>query len=393
MSQNESFPFELGKIYPVNLDISKPWYIEYKVWHHGRGELVTKRITGEINRIHNKEERVSAARFVRGELNALLKEGWTIGRKETTKTIFKHLPIHEALEAAFEIKKGTTREGTWKEYVALLKDIKKYLADKGAGKEKIGKLNTQMLEDFLDEVVKTKENKTRNNKLTNIRALLRLINRREKVWDHIPGLDIPKLPTTTNKHTVFSRPQLLANKKACLEMGEDYLWLFCQFIFFTLARPGELRRLKVGHLDMFDDRIYIPGENAKGRSGEWIDMYPPLKDLVIQHNIHKAPKNHYVFSSSQNPGPEPVGKNYFYKRHVKLLEEVGLDSSELEYTMYSYKHSGCCHLYLAKVDLLSIQRQCRHKSPEQTMKYLRDLGTLRKKDHFSQVEAILKYFI
>ena len=349
---------------------------------------MTRRIMGNINRIHNKEERLRAARSVRDEVNALLKEGWTIGQKETVKTAFKHLTIHEALEAAFEIKKGSTREGTWKEYVALLKDLKKYLKDKGARKEKIGKLNTHMLEDFLDEVLKTKENKTRNNKLTNIRALLRLINRREKVWDQIPGLDIPKLATTTNKHTVFSRPQLQANKKACIEMGEDYLWLFCQFIFYTLARPGELRRLKVEHLDMLDDRIYIPGENAKGRSGEWIDMYPPLKDLIIEQNMHKAPKSHYVFSSDQKPGPEPVGKNYFYKRHVKLLEEVGLESSELEYTMYSYKHSGCCHLYLAKVDLLSIQRQCRHKSPEQTMKYLRDLGTLRKKDHFSKVEAI-----
>ena len=388
MSQNETFPFELGKIFPANLDISKRWYIEYKVWHHGQGELVSRRMMGNINRIHNKEERLKAARFIRDEINALLKEGHTIGQKETVKTLFKHLSIPDALEAAFEIKKGSIREGTWKDYVAMQKNLKKHLKQRGWLKEKIGKLTTSMVEDFLDELIKTRANKTRNNNLTNIRALLRLINRREKIWTEIPGLDIPMLATTTNKHTVFSRAQLQENKKTCLEIGEEYLWLFCQFIFYTLARPGELRMLKVEHLDMLDDRIYIPGENAKGRSGDWIDMYPPLKDLIIEHNLHKAPKNQYVFSSDQKPGTNPVGKNYFYKRHVKLLEKVGLDSSEMDYTMYSYKHSGCCHLYIAKVDLLSIQRQCRHKSPEQTMKYLRDLGTLRKKDHFSKVEAI-----
>jgi integrase len=388
MSQNETYPFELGKIFPANLDVSKRWYIEYKVWHHGQGELVSRRMMGNINRIHNKEERLKAARFIRDEINALLKEGHTIGQKETVKTLFKHLLIPDALEAAFEIKKGSIREGTWKDYVAMLKNFKKHLKQRGWVKDKIGKLTTPMGEDFLDELIKIRANKTRNNNLTNIRALLRLINRREKIWTEIPGLDIPMLATTTNKHTVFSRAQLQENKKACLEMGEEYLWLFCQFIFYTLARPGKLRMLKVEHLDMLDDRIYIPGENAKGRSGEWIDMYPPLKDLIIQHNLHKAPKSYYVFSSGQEPGPDPVGKNYFYKRHVKLLEKVGLDSSDLDYTMYSYKHSGCCHLYIAKVDLLSIQRQCRHKSPEQTMKYLRDLGTLRKKDHFSKVEAI-----
>jgi hypothetical protein len=56
MSQNETFPFELGKIYLSNLDISKRWYIEYKVWHHGKGELVTRRMMNDINRIHNKEK-------------------------------------------------------------------------------------------------------------------------------------------------------------------------------------------------------------------------------------------------------------------------------------------------------------------------------------------------
>jgi hypothetical protein len=54
---------------------------------------------------------------------ALLKEGWTIGQKETVKAIFKHLTIHEALEAAFEIKKG----GTWKDCLVMLKSLKKHL--------------------------------------------------------------------------------------------------------------------------------------------------------------------------------------------------------------------------------------------------------------------------
>lgn len=262
MSQNETYPFELGKIFPANLDISKRWYIEYKVWYHGQGELVPRRMMGNINRIHNKEERLKAARFIRDEINALLKEGHTIDQKETVKTLFKHLSIPDALEVAFEIKKGSIREGTWKDYVAMQKNLKKHLKQRGWLKEKIGKLITSMVEDFLDELIKTRANKTRNNNLTNICALLRLINRREKIWTEIPGLDIPMLATTTNKHTVFSRAQLQENKKACLEIGEEYLWLFCQFIFYTLARPGELRMLKVEHLDMHDDRIYIPGEFA-----------------------------------------------------------------------------------------------------------------------------------
>ena len=73
MSQEESFPFELAKIFSC-LDIYKRWYIEYKVWHHGEGELVTRRMRNDINRTHNKEERLKAARFVPDEENAFLKE-------------------------------------------------------------------------------------------------------------------------------------------------------------------------------------------------------------------------------------------------------------------------------------------------------------------------------
>ena len=82
MSQEECFPFKLAKINPPNLDISKRWYIEYKIWHHGKGELVLQRIMGNINRIHNKEERLKAAKSVRDEMNVILKEGHTIGKKQ-----------------------------------------------------------------------------------------------------------------------------------------------------------------------------------------------------------------------------------------------------------------------------------------------------------------------
>lgn len=244
-----------------------------------------------------------------------------------------------------------------------------------------------MIEAYLDELSKTKSNKTRNNHLTNIRALLNLINGRERIWHIIPGKEIKKLSTTTNLHAVFSKEQIKKNREACNELGEEYLWLFCEFMLYSLARPAELRKLKVEDLDVDGERIYFRGENSKGGAGEWIDMYPPLKAKIVENKLHMAPKSYYVFSAEQTPGPNPVGINYFYKRHLKMLNSLGLAGSDMNYTLYSYKHSGCCHLYNDIKDVLIIQQQCRHKSPEQTMGYLRDLGLFRKKEHFSKVTA------
>lgn len=80
-----------------------------------------------------------------------------------------------------------------------------------------------------------------------------------------------------------------------------------------------------------------------------------------------------------------VSDDYIFGRHVKVLEKIGMDKQG--YDLYSFKHSGACNLYLSGVDLLQIQRQCRHKSVEQTMRYLRDLEMFRKKDHFDKVKS------
>ena len=54
--QAEVFPFNLGKIYPPDLDISKSWYIKFKVWGHSKGELVIRREMGGMNKVHNKND-------------------------------------------------------------------------------------------------------------------------------------------------------------------------------------------------------------------------------------------------------------------------------------------------------------------------------------------------
>lgn len=85
---------------------------------------------------------------------------------------------------------------------------------------------------------------------------------------------------------------------------------------------------------------------------------------------------------------EQIGKNYFYKLNRKVLEATGQDKNSRNFDIYSYKHTGCIALHNAGVPLIDIMRQCRHKTPEQTMKYLRELDLFRKKGHLQKVEAI-----
>jgi integrase len=388
MSQ-ETFPYELAEIYPKSRDITKSWYIKFFIWHHQEGKLVEKRVTGEINRIHTKEERLQAAKFIQEEINALLEDGWTIGKEPgEPKRKIKSLTVEEALNVALEIKKGSIRETTYNKYPAMVNGFTEWLRKTGRGHLKIPNLNSEIIHHYMDYIKKKGlGNKTYNNYKININALLNTLNKRERMWDNLPTQDVVFLPTESNKHAAYTKDQLIDNRKACIELGHEYLWLYIQFIYYTLARPSDLRMLKVENIELEEDRIFIPSL-TKGRKGKYVDIYPPLKQIIVEAGICQYPKKFYVFSNRQAPGPQKIGQNYFYKKHKKVLEKTGLHESNRNYDLYSYKHSGNINLYNSGVDLVSIMNQNRHETPEQTMKYLRELGLFRKKDHFDMVQAI-----
>ena len=66
-------------------------------------------------------------------------------------------------------------------------------------------------------------------------------------------------------------------------------------------------------------------------------------------------------------------------------EAVRLKESDKSYDVYGYKHSGAINMYLSGIEIVNIQRQCRHKTLDQTMIYLRELDCFRKRDHLDKV--------
>ncbi len=174
-------------------------------------------------------------------------------------------------------------------------------------------------------------------------------------------------------HLPFSNAQLSAIQEKLLEQGDKQLLLFISFIYYTFARPTEeVRLLQVK--DIREKTIFIPSRRAKNNKGEHITIHPDLEVLIKEHGLRDYPKDYYIFTADQKPGEVPAGVNYFYKRHKKLLEELGL--ADQSYTLYGYKHTGAINLYNATKDLLTVQRHCRHSTAAQTETYLRKYGVI-----------------
>ena len=118
-------------------------------------------------------------------------------------------------------------------------------------------------------------------------------------------------------------------------------------------------------------------------------MYAHLKLLILYLGIKSFRATILSLPGFVNlPRAEQIDKKYFYKLNRKRLEATGLDKNSRNFDLYSYKLTGCIALHNAGVPLINIVRQCRQKTPEQTMKYLRELDLFRKKDHLQKMEAI-----
>ena len=383
-------------IYPLDRSLEKRWFVRFWIWHEGKQKHVVKKVFGYINTFHTMGERLTAAQELKAEIQKLLKEGWTVGKKKASekKKLFQGFTIEQALDFVVEKKENETREGSPKIYRAIKKFFPPWLEQNGYVGLLIKDLTGEILQAYLDHLKekgtsdKPLSNKTINNYKTAFVAVCNSLQKREKIWkEHLPTHNLGKLLTSSDKHAAYNPYQLKQIKETCNELGHEYLWLFAQFIYYTLARPHELRHLRVEHLEPEQDRIYIPSI-AKGRAGDFIDMYAPLKQLILDMGIKKFPGHYFVFTRLREPGAEQIGKNYFYKLNRKVLEATGLDKNSRNFDLYSYKHTGCIALHNAGVPLIDIMRQCRHKTPEQTMKYLRELDLFRKKDHLHKVEAI-----
>jgi integrase len=177
----------------------------------------------------------------------------------------------------------------------------------------------------------------------------------------------------SEQYEPFSNEQLDLIKKYLQVQNDKQMYLFISFIYYTFVRPGqELRLMKVKHIGK--DQLFIPASTAKANKGDYVTIPEGLEELLTRYKIRKYSPEFYLFTASGEPGPEPAGKNFFIKRHRKMLEALGLADSV--YSMYGYKHTGALDLYDQTKDIIAVQRHCRHSSVTQTETYLRRYGKI-----------------
>ncbi len=337
-------------------------------------------------RSYNESAKIRWGKLTVNEINKLLETGYYFKSEDEPITIHNLGPkkekLYEVLQSMLAIKKLEIRKKSKNTYSSILGKFKDFLKYKGWLHLEIDKIENSLAITFRDYLLEVKGNdKTTVNK--NISIIGTLCNMAIERGHHFVNSfhqlkPLPEIDSTL--HSAFSEEhqQIL---ESWMKQHDPVLYVFTRFLYCAFVRPREIRQLLVSDINVAKKTITIRGTISKNGKTEIVPINPKLIECI--GTLPKA-DNRYLFGKHLTwMGKNPISENYAYNRHLKALHACGL--LNLNYTLYSWKHTGACRAIEAGVNPRKLQGLLRHSSLEETDIYLRSLGIALKNEPLKEV--------
>lgn len=381
VAQDNKKKYTLAKLVHHGYNMKKSWWVTFYAWDVSKGKKVRKRLSGSLNEETTVAKRLALGeqmvRYINGELRAGKQLGTDVA--ERSSVTFGRMLLTDLVNWVMEEKKtkGFSDE-YYRKFTAINANLGKWYEHECFAPLLAKEFTHKEADEFFDFLKNTRKlsNKTINNYRNDIGTIFNYIEKKKPgTFKGNPVLHIEQLPTYTKKHAAYTDAQLkkiLEHAKA--RGNQDQFLLFIQFIYYTLGRPKELRMLKIGDIDLHENRIIFRAEISKNKRDEFVSIAPALAATIKQSNLMAMDNTFYVFGRNYTPGKYPIGRHYYSKINGQVLKALAMNDKQ--YTLYGYKHSGAVALYRSTKDIKLVQFQCRHTSSTQTDIYLRDLGEM-----------------
>jgi integrase len=337
-------------------DLSKKWYILYYVKNKA-GKVQTKKFYGGINRFKTVAERKKKAQLLIKELEK--------GKATTYTPEFRFYAVDRVLHDALETLRPRLRLNSYNTYHSKLDLFLSWL--KAQRITNINDVTGRVMNLFLNYLLDQKKSAaTHNAYLTTIKRLFVVAGYKVDEFKENHKLKKDSTPA------LYFQKHHIAMLREPMIQRDPQLWLFCQCIYFTLIRPGELRQLKIADIDFELGRITITSDISKNKKTEKVAIPDELKKVFLEHELYMQPPDYYLFGANGMPGDTRKRKDHFSKRHHQLLKDLKFDVNK--YKLYSWKHTGAVGMVKNGINIKDIQMQGRWHSLDQVNEYLRSLG-------------------
>jgi integrase len=377
------------------------WFISYWIYDEATGKR--RRIKEyDINKVEGHRERSRFARIRVVELNHLLSEGAYMNsaedkeeaETEKAKNQAEFIPFSKAVDLFVKhLQKKLTRERTIIEYQYVFRSFVQYCGILGTADPLLFRLDRRFIEAYLDYMTEERgiTPRSRNNHLSSLKTLFSYMYN-EYAPDSFglsPLAKIAKLPVSRGRNIAFSDAQIAELTSYMAKENPAQLFL-CQFMYYTLARPGEVAQLKVKNISMGRDNcIFIPAEISKNKMNRHVEITATFRNILEKNGLFESDPEHYIFSDYYRPGPNPKHPKKMARRFTeKVLKRLGYSD---DYTLYSWKHTGVVKAWKAGMSQAAIQTQMGHTNTASFQVYIKSLSLLENKEFAQKMPDLPRF--
>ena len=366
-----SSAYSAANYLPATLKTNKSgWLIEYYVENPQTQQLARKkiRLARLLNRYSSKTEAKKHINNIIVALNMKLSTGWNPYFQGEDSRYYT--PLLEVLEEYKEHVVKEHRESTANSYTSFARIFGEWIS-KVSPNIYCSMVSHSMIVQFMDYIQKERDGRdgnisprTYNNYIKNGSAFFTwMIDKCYCKENHFQKIKSKKV--LEKKRILIPNEKRMEIQKELMENNVGYL-AFLEMIYGALMRPHELLQLKVGYISLEDKTITVPPEVAKNGKRRVVPMTKEIEMLLLKMNVHKAPPEHFLFSSNQRPGRKRVSERYYRKYWDKLRKKFNLP---MEMQQYSLRDTGITEMLKNGLDPLSVKQLADHYSLSMTTIY------------------------
>jgi len=338
-----------------NLNVSKKWYVYYRVFNPMKGIMETFRDYSGLHSIKNVEKRFEIAYLKCAEIHEKLKSGWrpydlvqseNMLAYSTEKKIYKQYVNENSVEAVASeyLRCVKITDSMRQEFLSKVRGFVAWLKSKRFNDIQFSLIDNKMIVTFFQFLIDDLE--------LSATTVKKYKNTLMALWDFAIGKKyafvnvVTSIPYCDRVKDEAAKPIRKDDLKRIMEMimRDPQLELACKLELFCFLRPGnEIRKMKIGMIDFANSVINLPADIVKNTNPKKqrpkTTTIPDhlLFEMIDKFRLDTYPNDYYVFGKCGIPGTEHLGKNTLRTRFRNIRECLKLPHY---YKLYSFKHTG-----------------------------------------------------
>jgi len=135
------------------------------------------------------------------------------------------------------------------------------------------------------------------------------------------------------------------------------LLLVSWLIYYSLIRPTEIRRIKVGDVSLANHCIAIRGDNAKNHHTRYATITDEIEHFLVENDYLTVPQNLYLIGNSYRPSETMASHTHFGRDWIRMREAIGLPA---QMQLYSLRDTGITEMLKSGIPDLTVMQHADH---------------------------------